>query len=118
MTGVKSRVIEQLGSAALVRAARKHGFAQNAHLLGVYDFTGDALRYQDLLAGWLAAASDGDLLMCHVSAPAAARDGLLQARRNEYTVLAGDGFSDLLARNGVEVTTLSRIISRDYAASR
>jgi chitin disaccharide deacetylase len=117
-TGAKSRVIEQLGCAALARAARKHGFAQNAHLLGVYDFSGDASRYRQLLAGWLAAAADGDLLMCHVSAPSAARDGLLQARCIEYTVLAGDGFSELLARNNVEVATLSRLIATGYAASR
>jgi chitin disaccharide deacetylase len=117
-TGVKSRVIEQLGCAALARTARKHGFAQNAHLLGVYDFNGDAARYLQLMAGWLAAASEGDLLMCHVSTPSAARDGLLQARCNEYTVLAGDGFSELLARSGVEVTTLSRITATGYAASR
>jgi predicted glycoside hydrolase/deacetylase ChbG (UPF0249 family) len=117
-TSVKSRVIEQLGCAALARAAREHGFAQNAHLLGVYDFNGDAARYRQLLAGWLAAAADGDLLMCHVSTPIAAHDGILQARCNEFTVLAGEGFSELLARNGLDLTTQSRIAATGYAASR
>lgn len=117
-TGVKSHVIERLGCAALARAARNHGFAQNAHLLGVYDFNGDAARYLQLMAAWLAAAADGDLLMCHVSTPSSARDGLLQARCNEYAVLSDDGFTELLARNNVEVTTLSRIAATGYAASR
>ena len=39
--------------------------AQNRALLGVYDFSGGAMRYLRLLRGWLSAACEGDLLMCH-----------------------------------------------------
>jgi len=107
--GVKPWVIERLGCKALTASARAAGFAQNGHLLGVYDFQGDAARYRGLLAQWLAAAQEGDLLMCHASLQTQAPDPILAARRNEYEVLAGGAFAELLAREGVEVAPLSRI---------
>lgn len=109
--GIKPWVIERLGCEALSASARAGGFGQNGHLLGVYDFQGDAERYRGLLAQWLGAAQDGDVLMCHASLPADAPDAILAARRNEYQVLAGAPFADLLAREGVEVAPLSRILT-------
>jgi chitin disaccharide deacetylase len=107
--GIKARIIERLGSAALSAAAREHGFAQNASLLGVYDFSGDSERYLALLREWLAAARERDLLMCHASGPADVSDAILPARRNEYEILAGASFGELLARAGIELSPLSRI---------
>jgi hypothetical protein len=60
-------------------------------LLGVYDFEGGAARYRGLLAGWLQAARDGDLLMCHAGLPDGPRgagDPLAAARAAEFEVLS------------------------------
>ena len=65
LAGFKPWLIERLGCEALSESARAHGFAQNESLLGVYGFDGDASRYADRLAHWLAIASEADLLMCH-----------------------------------------------------
>ena len=92
--------------------ARDHGFAQNESLLGVYGFDGDASRYASLLAHWLGMARHGDLLMCHAGGTATVRDPILGARRNEWQVLAGPAFGDLLARCGVALAPLSRLRPR------
>ena len=97
--GTKARIIEAVGCKGLARLAAEKGFAQNGHLVGVYDFSGDAERYLALLAGWLRVAGDGDLLMCH---PATQQvEGMTgPARLWEYQVLAGPAFGALLAREG------------------
>ena len=66
--GGKAWLIETLGGTGLARLAHAKGYRQNGHLLGVYDFRGGAQRYLALLGTWLAAAADGDLLMCHPAA--------------------------------------------------
>jgi len=92
--------IETLGAAELARQARQAGFPQNRALLGVYDFTPG--RFAALLPEWLAAAQDGDLLMCHPSLSAAAPgDHILAARQAEFEVLAGDGMPALLRGRGI-----------------
>lgn len=106
----KGRVIEAMGTRALDRAARAHGFAQNASLLGVYDFRGGPDRFRQLLAQWLQDARDGDLLMCHVATGIVPGDEIAQPRMDEYSVLAGDGFDAMVREAGVTVAPLSRII--------
>lgn len=104
--GFKSWVIERFGCTELSALARRHGFAQNADLLGVYDFHGDAPRYLGLLTQWIGAAKEGDLLMCHAAAVPNPGDPLSQARLNEFGVLSGPAFGQLLAQAGVRVAPL------------
>lgn len=98
---LKGRIIEAMGAAALARLARAFGFAQNRTLLGVYDFAGGPERFRGLLAQWLAAARDGDLLMCHVASAIVPGDEIAQARLDEYSILAGEGFGRMLRDCGV-----------------
>jgi predicted glycoside hydrolase/deacetylase ChbG (UPF0249 family) len=101
--GSKAWLIETLGSAGLGRLAAAKGYGQNGHLLGVYDFRGDAERYLALLGQWLRAAADGDLMMCHPATQLLQGDAIAQARVWEYRVLAGPAFGALLAREGIVV---------------
>jgi chitin disaccharide deacetylase len=107
--GFKPWLIDRLGGEALSRLAQSNGFRQNQHLLGVYDFQGSADRYLALLDEWTTAATQGDVLMCHASAPVTAPDAILPARRTEYAVLGGKAFADLLSRANVEIAPLSQI---------
>ena len=109
---MKPWLIEALGAAALSRLATRRGYAQNEHLLGVHDFIGSRRRYQALLRGWLAGASDGDLLMCHPSMPMRVPDPILAARIDEYEVLAGSGFIEALDEAEVGLWPMSRMLAR------
>ncbi|WP_198349178.1 ChbG/HpnK family deacetylase [Ramlibacter pinisoli] len=108
--GLKPRLIAALGGPALRRRARRQGARTSGHLLGVYDFGGDAARYRALLAGWLARAQDGDVLMCHparADASGSAGDPIASARLTEYGVLAQD-LPALLAAAGCTLAPLLR----------
>jgi chitin disaccharide deacetylase len=105
----KAAVIEALGARGLASLARQRGFAQNRHLLGVYDFHGGPDHYRALLAAWLRSAATADLLMCHPSLPASA-DPLIDARMAEFEVLAGAGFGALLHAEGIALSPMSRIL--------
>lgn len=108
---IKAGVIAMLGSGALNSAARRRGFAQNHHLLGVYDFQGGAQRYLDLLRAWLLSARDGDLLMCHPSLGATPGEPLGAAREAEYQVLASPAFGELLRSCGIALWPMSQILA-------
>ena len=107
----KAWLIEMLGEHGLRQLAGERGLRQNGHLLGVYDFAGDAGRYLALLRGWFAAAVDGDLMMFHAAPEAPADDAIGAARRWEYEVLVGEGFGELLAAEGIRVEALGRIVA-------
>lgn len=109
--GFKPWLIEQLGTRALARGARRQGLPQNGRLLGVYDFQGGPMHYQALLEGWLNGARPGDLLMCHPSLTSAAQDSIASARRAEYAVLGGQAFGALQARLGLVLRPMSRILA-------
>lgn len=106
----KPWLIEFLGSRPFAAAARRYGYPQNAALLGVYDFRGDAGQYLAHLGRWLGLARHGDLLMCHPAVAAPVADPILAARRTEWQVLSSPAFADLLGLAGVHVAPLSRII--------
>lgn len=111
--GFKPWLIEALGARALAKRAAHRGLAQNAHLLGVYDFQGDAAGYQARLVHWLAAAVDGDVLMCHPSAATTASDAadaLIAARNWEYAVLSSPALPELLAQHGITLAPISRFM--------
>jgi len=107
--GFKPWLIERLGCDQLTQLAREKGFGQNTRLLGVYDFQGGADRYLGLLARWIGAARQGDLLICHAGLDAPVQDPIRQARGNEYKILSGGAFADLLAQAGVGLAPLSRM---------
>jgi predicted glycoside hydrolase/deacetylase ChbG (UPF0249 family) len=102
----KSRLIRWLGASAWCRLARQHGYKQNRHLLGVYGFDAPEGHYSDLLEAWFDSADAGDMLMCHPSVPGPWSDPLLEARSQEYSVLASRGYSDLLGRSGITLAPL------------
>jgi hypothetical protein len=103
-------VIEAMGSHALERIARAHGFALNTSLLGVYDFRGGPDRFRRLLGQWLHDARDGDLLMCHVATGIVPGDEIARPRVDEYGVLAGDKFGAMVSEAGVTIEPLSRVL--------
>jgi len=103
----KSKLIGFLGASALSSLAKRHGYSQNRHLLGVYGFDVSEKLYLDLLQSWLQGAMDGDVLMCHPSLDGHWNDPLLKARWNEYRVLSGEAYSTLAEWAEVEIGTLS-----------
>lgn len=107
----KGRVIEAMGARALDRLAREHHIAHNRTLLGVYDFAGGPQRFGTLLQAWLAAAHDGDLLMCHVANAVVPGDEIAQARVDEFEVFSQSGFDALVEGAGVTLAPMGRIVS-------
>jgi predicted glycoside hydrolase/deacetylase ChbG (UPF0249 family) len=108
---LKPLAIEALGEHSFRRMAGQRGYPQNGHLLGVYDFEGDASHYLALLRAWLEAVRDGDLIMCHAAcATSATGDPILAARIIEHQALAGPEFDWLLRDTGVILAPLSRIL--------
>ena len=104
----KPWLIEALGGPAMEHLAQTHGYAMNAHLLGIYDFSGDAQHYLTLLRAWFACAQPRDLLMCHAARPTPdVRDPILQARITEFEVLQGEAFSRLLDEAAIRLAPLS-----------
>ena len=119
----KHRVIEFMGARGLQQMARQRGLMTNRCLLGVYGFDEGAQGYGTRLAGWLAQAHDGDLLMMHPAvgdrAPSDVNpteghppeghqgDAIAKAREVEYEVLIRDGPA-LLGKAGVVPVRLSR----------
>ena len=106
----KHRLIEALGAEALARLARRHGFAQNRALLGIYDFDDRSRHFAQRVATWLREVADGDLLMCHASVPAAASDPLLPMRIAEFELLRSDAFTAMLADAGITLARMSTIL--------
>lgn len=107
---IKPLVIQQLGCAAMTRLASQAGFAQNARLLGVYGFSGTSQDYLGLLTRWLAAAGQGDLVMCHPGHAAHGDgeiDAIAAARAREFEVLDSPAFGDLLHGQAIVPVTLS-----------
>jgi chitin disaccharide deacetylase len=107
---VKPWLIERLGAGGLATMARRMGYPQNRHLLGVYDFRGGARPYRQRLAAWLSAACDGDLLMCHPSLAVPCNDALIEARHAEYQVLSDPSLAKQLREAGIETWPMSRIL--------
>lgn len=106
---LKPRVIEALGAAGLARLAALHGHRQNGRLLGVYDFSGGQAAYRAWLQAWLIAARDGDLLMCHAATEPVPADPIGAARYEEWRLLGGHEFDEMLARAGIELQPVSRM---------
>lgn len=99
----KSHVIAAMGAPALERLAREAGLGCSRQLGGVYDFGGDAAAFSARMEGWLRAATDGLLMMCHPADAPVPGDEIGAARAHEYAHLSGDAFAGQLQRHGVEL---------------
>jgi predicted glycoside hydrolase/deacetylase ChbG (UPF0249 family) len=108
--GFKAWVIEQTGARGLGELSRRHGFAQNRALLGVYDFAGGAHRYRELLLDWTRRSHEADLLMCHPASTAGAGDPIASARADEFAVLRDPSLDGEFERAGVAVLRMSQIL--------
>jgi chitin disaccharide deacetylase len=104
----KAWVIERLGARALEALAARRGFAHNAHLLGIHDFRSSELQYAELAGGWLAAAGNADLLVCHASVCAIADDPVGASRRHEFDVLRSAWWGRCVRQHGITLAPLSR----------
>ena len=109
---LKPWLIEQLGASGLASLALRGGYPQNRRLLGVYDFHGGVQRYSQLLAAWLLAAREGDLLMCHPSLTMQGNDPIIAARNAEFQVLCGHAFAKQVWDAGIVLRPMSRILGR------
>ena len=114
---IKPWLIEQLGGRGLRTLAQQRGYAQNRHLLGVYDFAGGTQAYARLLAGWVCDAADGDLLMCHPSLHLTPGDAVGAARFDEFCVLVSPYLGELLLATQTTLRSLSGIMARMARAS-
>lgn len=103
-TRLKAAVIAVLGARRHGRLAQRHGYRLNRALLGVYDFQGGAAGYAGLLHAWLAAAGDGDLIMCHPAVRPVPGDPLGAQRQAEFDVWRSGETADWLRRFGVRVS--------------
>ena len=110
-TQCKSRIIDLLGGRVLRVRARRIGMQQNTRLLGVYDFRGTAASYRRRLQYWLAAAEDGDVLMCHPGLPSHHPDAIADARQVEFAMLLTPEFEAMLAAAQVRLLPMSQILA-------
>ena len=92
----KAKVIQALGSSALLRQATQHHLSTSHALLGVYGFDADESLYLAHLQRWMQAARPDDLIMCHPAISNSAEDALGEQRVVEYRVLAGTQLPSIL----------------------
>ena len=102
---LKTAIIAGMGAAALARLASAAGLACVPALSGIYDFSGGAQRYAQLMDRWLSDAPEGAIVMCHPAAWVEAQDEVGAARAWEYAYLISDAFTHAVGKAGV---TLSR----------
>ncbi len=95
--GAKPLFIAGLGARPLTGLAQAAGFRITPRLLGIYGFDGDSAAYRQRLERWIAAAGDGDAIMCHPASRALPGDPIGAARVREYSVLGAAGFDAMLA---------------------
>lgn len=103
MLDFKGRVIAAMGSYALEKIATNARLTGATALLGIYDFTGDQRRYEQLMQDWLRAAPAGSIIMCHPAQAAEPDDPIGVARAQEFAYLSGPDFSQALAQAGVQL---------------
>lgn len=114
--------VERAGARALTRAARDSGLGYNRAMLGVYAGHADTARYQGLLQAWMGLAVEGDVLVCHPSAPlpqgessslpAGVDRAGLASRQAEHSALSSRDWSTLLERHAVELAPMPRLLAR------
>jgi chitin disaccharide deacetylase len=85
---LKTAVVEAMGAQRLEALARQASIPVRTHLSGMYNFSGGAAHYRELLVIWQRAAPKGSVIMCHPATAAEEGDSIGRARVWEYDVLA------------------------------
>ena len=102
-TDLKTWVIAAMGAQALEKLAAQAGIRVAGSLSGVYDFSGDEACYGRLMDGWLRAAPNQSIIMCHPGRAPAVDDVIGQARAKEFAYLSSPGFPATLTKAGVQL---------------
>ena len=102
-SNIKTKIIAAMGASRLARLATAAGIACAPALSGIYDFSGGAQRYADLMDHWLQGAPEGCIVMCHPATQAEADDDIGAARAREYLYLASDDFAQAVTCPGVVI---------------
>lgn len=100
---LKSRVIAAMGASALEKIAANSDIATSPGLLGIYDFSGNEIRYAGQMAHWLSVAPAGSIIMCHPAQAAEPQDVIGVARAQEFAYLSGANFPAALTQAGVRL---------------
>jgi len=107
MQRFKAHVIGALGSRALLRKAKRAGVVTNDRMMGAYDFSRPHPPYLEMLAEWLKHAPANSVLMTHPAQFASDKLAFGSDRVEEYQVLGGHDFAQLLADNQLRIARLS-----------
>ena len=108
MQRFKAHVIGALGSRTLVRQAKRAGFLTNAGRIGAYDCSRQRPPYFEMLVEWLKHAPANSVLMTHPAQYASEKLAFGQDRVEEYRVLGGRQFAELLADHQLWISRLSK----------
>lgn len=107
---LKAHLIGSLGAKRLKSMASHAGIRMNqGGFFGVYDFARPHPPYPQMLEAWLAQMGQGALLMVHPAQSIQPGDLFGQDRVEEYRVLGGVAFENLLMRMGIRPARLSHI---------
>ena len=87
---LKTTVIGAMGALRLETLALQERIPVRTHLSGMYNFSGGAAHYRELLIGWKQTAPLGSVIMCHPAISAEKGDSIGPARVWEYEVLVSD----------------------------
>lgn len=108
---VKAATIALLGGYTLTRQLRARAWAMNTGFAGVYGFDAPTpAAYNAHMAQWLAACSDGSLLMCHPANAVVTGDAIGQQRPVELAYLQSAAFGDLLAAQDCSIVQTAQAI--------
>ncbi|HEX4081226.1 MAG TPA: ChbG/HpnK family deacetylase [Rhizomicrobium sp.] len=102
-------------SRPLARLAQQGGVATNRGFRGVRTFR-EAVPYRDLFGRMLPGADDGCLVMCHpghADVALAGRDGVVQARADEWSYFSGSDFPADLRDSGLVLSRLRQALRRE-----
>lgn len=108
---LKTRIIASLGASKLAGLASRAGIDCAPALSGIYDFTGGAQRYAQLMERWLRETPQGGIIMCHPAVRAELGDEIGRARAWEQAYLASAAFSQALERADVVLSRGTRLHS-------
>jgi predicted glycoside hydrolase/deacetylase ChbG (UPF0249 family) len=107
----KAQVIGFLGAQALMTEAAKLNFKSNQGFVGAYDFSRPHPPFVDMLKLWLPTMQTGSLLMMHPSQQVLNKDPMGPSRVQEYAILSGAEWPELLDQNHCELIRLSQMTS-------
>ena len=110
---LKAYLIGLLGAKRLKAIAARAGIRTNdGGFFGVYDFARPHPPYPQMLEAWFAQMRQGALLMVHPAQSIQPGDLFGQDRVEEYEVLGGPVFENLLMRMGIRPARLSGILTK------